>query len=88
MGFFGLIGLQEPTAVQIKFLLLLTSLAANHKKTVTFKEIFARNIRNIPIYGIHATVPSLPYYTTFWEACIKWSTSIKQSVGSFPRMTA
>ena len=78
MGLFGLIGLQEPTAVQIKFLLLLTSLAANHKKTVTFKEIFARNI---PIYGIHATVPSLPNYTTFWEASIKWSTSIKQSVG-------
>ena len=88
MGLFGLIGLQEPTAVQIKFLLLLTSLAANHKKTVTFKEIFARNIRNIPIYGIHATVPSLPYYTTFWEASIKRSTSIKLSVGLFPRVTA
>ena len=89
MGLFGLLGLRGPTAVHVKFLFYQLRLQPTSRKTVTFTEIFARNMPNIPIYCIHLTVPwSFSYYTTFWETSIKRSTTIKRSVGLFPRVTA
>ena len=89
MVLFALIGLRGPTAVHVKFLFYYKlRLQPATRKTVTFKEILARNI---PIYQY--TVYMLKFhfylfYTTIWETSIKKLTSIERSVGSLPKVTA
>ena len=50
-----------------EILLLLTLLAANHKKNCHLQRDIRKEYTNIPVYCIHATVPPLPYFILHFE---------------------